>query len=92
VCIIANEWKSLNANVAAVQDRGHLVFFESTPQEIHWQVAKWFWGQEVFDWFAEYLHLIPEPSMRHYVRAAELKEARLDWVNPDYSPILGDQS
>ncbi len=80
VCIIANEWKSLNANVAAVQDRGHLVFFEPTPQEIHLQVAQWFWDQEVFDWFAEYLHLMPEPSMRHYVRAAELKEAGLDWV------------
>ena len=34
----------------------------------------------MFDWFAEYLHLIPEPSMRHYVRAAELKAAGLDWV------------
>lgn len=80
VCIIANEWKELNANVAAVQDRGHLVFFEPTPAEIHREVAEWFWDQEVYDWFAEYLHLIPEPSMRHYVRAAELKDAGLDWV------------
>ncbi len=43
-------------------------------------MAQWFWDQEVFDWFAEYLHLLAEPSMRHYVRAAELKEAGLDWV------------
>ena len=31
VCVIANEWKEINANVAAVQDRGHVVFFEPTP-------------------------------------------------------------
>ena len=80
VCVIANEWKELNANVAAVQDRGHVVFFEPSPEEIHRKTAEWFWDQEVFDWFAVYLHLIPAPSMRHYIRAAELKAAGLDWV------------
>ena len=34
----------------------------------------------MFKWFSEYLHLIPEPSMRHYIRAAELKAAGPDWV------------
>ncbi len=92
VCIIANEWKQLNANVAAVQDRGHLVFFEPTPEEIHLQVAHWFWDQEVFDWFAEYLHLIPEPSMRHYVRAAELKAAGIDWVKVMLSDAVPEKA
>jgi hypothetical protein len=27
VVIIANEWQTLNRNVAALEDRGHLVFF-----------------------------------------------------------------
>lgn len=40
VCIIANDWKSLNANTAAVEDRGHLVFFEPTNEEIHRKVAE----------------------------------------------------
>jgi hypothetical protein len=80
VCIIANDWKVLDANVAAVQDRGHLVLFEPSAEEIHKRVAEWFWDQHVFDWMAEHLHLIPELSMRHYIRAAELKASGIDWV------------
>lgn len=92
VCIIANQWKELNANVAAVQDRGHVVFFEPTPEEVHVKTSEWFWDQEVFDWFAEYLHLIPEPSMRHYVRAAELKAAGLDWVKVMLSDAVPEKA
>jgi len=80
VCIIANDWKTLDANTAAVQDRGHLVFFEPTAVEVHRQVAEWFDDEAIFDWFGEHLHLIPNPSMRNYVRAAELKNAGIDWV------------
>jgi len=80
VMIIANDWKTLNANVAAVQDRGHLVYFEPTAEAVHLKVAEWFDDQAVFDWFADHLHLIPQPSMRNYVRAAELKSAGMDWT------------
>ena len=34
----------------------------------------------MFDWFGQHLHLITEPSMRHYVRAAELRRAGMPWV------------
>ncbi|QDV81274.1 hypothetical protein [Planctomycetes bacterium TBK1r] len=87
VCIIANEWKSLSANTAAVEDRGHVLFFEPTGEAVHRKVAGWFWDQEVHDWFADFLHLIPNLSMRHYVRAAELKAAGIDWVKT----ILSDE-
>jgi hypothetical protein len=87
VCIIANDWKSLNANTAAVEDRGHVIVFAPSPLEVHKQVANWFWDQEVFDWFAKFLHLIPDLSMRHYVRAAELKSAGIDWA----SKMLSDE-
>ena len=39
VCIIANDWKSLGANTAAVEDRGHLIIFDPTPKEVHLRVA-----------------------------------------------------
>jgi hypothetical protein len=81
VCIIANDWKSLNANTAAVEDRGHVVVFDPSALEVHKKVSSWFWDQEVFDWFASFLHLIPDLSMRHYVRAAELKSAGIDWAS-----------
>ena len=41
--------------------------------------TRWFWDQEVFDFVAQRLHLIGQPSLRHYVAAWELKRAGLDW-------------
>jgi len=80
VVIIANDWKTLDQNVAAVQDRGHLVIFEPSAEEVHREVAKWFWDQAIYDWFGEHLHLIPNPTMRAYVRAAELQASGINWV------------
>jgi hypothetical protein len=79
VAIIANEWRRINVDVAALEDRGHLIFFEPSGLEVHQKTAGWFSDQEVFDFIGSHLWLIEEPSFRHYVRAAELKEAGLDW-------------
>jgi hypothetical protein len=79
LAIITNEWRTLNRNVAALQDRGHVVIFEPTPQEVHTRTAEWYWDQEIYDFVGERLNLIQEASMRHYVAAWELKEAGLDW-------------
>ena len=79
VLIIANVWKTLNSNVTAIEDRGHVLLFEPSPLEVHSRVAQWFWDQEVFDFVARHLHLIAEPSMRHYLAAWELKQAGFDW-------------
>lgn len=80
VAILANDWCTLNDNVAAVQDRGHVIIFEPTAQEVHRHAGTWFKDEEVYRWFSENLHLIAEPSLRHYVRAAELKAAGLCWT------------
>ena len=79
VAIITNEWKTLNRNVAALEDRGHVVIFQPSALEVHVRTASWFWDQEIFDFAGERLHLIEEPSMRHYVAAWELKQAGMDW-------------
>jgi hypothetical protein len=79
VTIITNEWRTLNRNVAALQDRGHLVRFEPGPLEVHVRTADWFWDQEIFDFIGERLHLMGEASMRHYLAAWELKQAGMDW-------------
>src|SRR2546428_6198902 len=79
LAIITNEWQTLNRNVAALQDRGHLVIFKPTPQEVHTRTAAWFWDQEIYDFVGERLHLLQEASMRHYLAAWELKQAGLDW-------------
>jgi len=79
VALVGNDWKTLNADVAALEDRGHLLLFEPTPLEVHRQAARWFWGQEIFDFIANHLHLMMQHSLRTYCHASELKQAGLDW-------------
>ena len=79
VCIIGNEWKSLNRNAEAVEDRGIVVLFEPKPLEVHLRVAEWFWDQEIFDFIAGHLRFLPQVSMRLYFHAWELKKSGLDW-------------
>ena len=85
IAIIANQWKSLDADVCALEDRGHIVLFEPSPLEVHRQAASWFWDQEIFDFVAAHLHLTSRPSLRTYVLAFERKAAGLDWQ----SAVLG---
>jgi hypothetical protein len=79
VALVGNDWKTLNADVAALEDRGHVLVFEPTALEVHRQAAGWFWDQEIFDFVATYLHLIAQHSLRMYRKAWELKQAGLDW-------------
>ncbi len=79
VAIVANDWQRLNLDIAALEDRGHVVEFVPEAIEVHHQAATWFWDQEVFDFIGTNLSLLEQPSFRHYVTAAELKQARLDW-------------
>jgi hypothetical protein len=79
VALVGNDWRTLNADVAALEDRGHLLLFEPTPLEVHRQAARWFWDQEIFDFVADHLHLTAQHSLRTYCHAWELKRADLDW-------------
>jgi hypothetical protein len=79
LALIGNDWKTLNADVAALEDRGHVLLFEPTALEVHRQAASWFWDQEIFDFVAVQLHLLAQHSLRSYGHAWELKCAGLDW-------------
>jgi hypothetical protein len=80
VAIICNDWKTLNKNVAALQDRGHVLLFQPGVAEVHKKAGTWFDDPEIYEWFAANLHRVHEPSMRNYVRAKELKAAGMDWT------------
>lgn len=80
VIIISNDWTALNKNVAALQDRGHVLLFQPNAVEVHQKVGAWFADRDIYEWFGRNLHRIREPSMRHYVRAKELKAAGMDWT------------
>ena len=45
VCVF---WKTLNKNVAALQDRGHVVLFQLSAAEVHQQAGKWFDDREIY--------------------------------------------
>lgn len=77
--IICNDWKTLNRNVAALQDRGHVLVFQPSAAEVHGHASRWFKDREILEWFGANLHRVREPSLRQYVRAGELKEAGMDW-------------
>jgi hypothetical protein len=79
--IIANDWRNLNRNVAAVEDRGHLVSLRPPPEEVHAHAKTWFIDAEILQWFERHLSLFDKLSLRNYVRALELKRAGLDWID-----------
>jgi hypothetical protein len=80
VAILANDWMTLDQNVAALQDRGHVLLFQPAAAEVHRKAGTWFDDQEIYQWFTANLHRVREPSLRHYVRARELKAAGMDWT------------
>ena len=75
-----NRQLQFDQNVAALQDRGHVLLFEPGAAEVHRKAGTWFDDAEIYEWFAANLHRVREPSLRHYVRAKELKAARMDWT------------
>jgi hypothetical protein len=77
--MIANQWQTINADVAALEDRAHFLVFEPSAAEVHRQAAGWFWDQEIFDFVAQHLHLATRHSLRAYILASELKQAGMDW-------------
>lgn len=79
VAIIGNQWKSSNKDVEALEDLGHIVFFEPSALEVHLNAGGWFWDQEIFDFVGPHLHLVEKPSLRTYVLASERKRAGLGW-------------
>jgi hypothetical protein len=77
VCVF---WKTLDKNVAALQDRGHVLMFEPGAAAVHRKAGTWFDDVEIYEWFGKNLHRVRHPSMRQYVRARELKSAGMDWT------------
>lgn len=80
VILIANEWKSVNPNVRALEDRAIILHFCPSNDEVHRQVRDWFDDAEVYDFLGRLMPLIPALSMRHYSKGSQLRRAGLaDW-------------
>lgn len=79
VLVITNQLKNLNPQIAAMIDRGQPLVFEPSAEEIHEATADWFTDREIYDFIANWLRLIPDLSMRDYVKAKDMKSAGMDW-------------
>ena len=80
VALIANEWRTLNANVRALEDRAIILHFVPSNEEVHRQVGEWFDDREVYAFIAGWLEQVPMISMRHYDKGRRLRNAGfLDW-------------
>lgn len=91
VILIANEWKSLNPNVRALEDRAIILHFEPSNHEVHRQVGEWFDDDEVYEFIASILDAIPLVSMRHYCKGSQLRQAGLpDWRTSLIQMVISD--
>jgi hypothetical protein len=79
VLVITNHLRNISAQVTAMLDRGQPLLFEPPGEEIHREAANWFTDKEIYAFIGDCLALIPDLSMRDYVKALEIKKAGLDW-------------
>jgi hypothetical protein len=75
LCIIANKGTAHEA----IQSRAVTLHFEPTNLEIHRAVARWFWDQEIHDWFGQHLFRLQPIDTRWYVIADRDKRATRNW-------------
>ena len=94
VCLMVNDWATFNAHVEALEDRAVIVSFEPSAAEVQDQVARegWFEDDEIYQFVGEHLHMIMRPSMRHYVKAKQHKDAGLVWREYLLNLWLEDES
>lgn len=79
VLLILNDWEGFSRKLKALEDRGHIIFFHPTAEEVHRYVGGWFQDQEVYGFIEKHLVFINEPSARMYDLSTRRKKAGLDW-------------
>ncbi|MEI8372583.1 MAG: hypothetical protein WCJ35_07090 [Planctomycetota bacterium] len=81
VCLIMNRFAFGDAaEYDAIADRGHLIYFDPPPAEVHRNSASWYWDQEIHNYIGQHLNLIDcdKLSARTYVKAYERRQ-KGDW-------------
>lgn len=91
VVLITNDWRSLNEDVRALEDRAIILNFAPTNAAVHRHVGEWFDDREVYDLIGRMVTIAPAISMRHYIKGRSLKRASLaDWQGTIMKMVLGD--
>ncbi len=66
VILVANEWRTVNPNVRALEDRAIILHFDPDNDEIHRRVGQWFGDAEVYEFISQTMPYVQAVSMRHY--------------------------
>lgn len=92
VILIANEWRTLNSNVRALEDRTIILWFNPSAAEIHRRTSDWFDDPEVYRFIGSYLPHVPQLSMRYYDKGKRLRGAGfVDWKKSLLQMMLSDR-
>lgn len=84
-CLLCNDEAAISRHLGPVIDRGVLVRFRLTAQEVHKMVGGWMEtndiDREVYDFIGAHLRLIKSPSSRIYETATQTKRLNpgIDW-------------
>ena len=91
VILVTNEWKSLNPNVRALEDRAIILHFDPPNEEVHRKVGEWFDDAEVYTFLGQILAIVPTISMRHYCKGSQLRRAGMvDWRTSLLKMVIPD--
>lgn len=91
VILIANEWRTVNPNVRALEDRAIILHFDPSNQEVHRRVGEWFQDREVYEFIERIMTVTKALSMRHYCKGSQLRRAGIsDWRNSLLQMVLPD--
>jgi hypothetical protein len=89
--LIANEWRTINPNVKALEDRAIILHFDPSNEEVHRRVGQWFDDVEVYSFLEEMMPTIPFVSMRHYCKGSQVRRAGLpNWKSNLLQMVLPD--
>lgn len=92
VILIANQWRSLNADIHALEDRALVIHFDPPNNELHKAVRAWFPDREVYDFIGSLLPYVPRVSIRHYLKGKTLRHAGMgDWKQTILRMLLPDE-
>lgn len=71
--IVANSWPQHDPDIAAIESRGHLVYFVPSLPEIHRFAGEFFTDLEVYKYIGDNLACFDRLDLRLYFKAREVK-------------------
>lgn len=92
VILIANEWRTVNANVRALEDRAIIIHFDPSNAAVHQEVGRWCEDDVVYEFIGRHLSVVPHVSMRWYAKGQRLRNAGFeDWPASVLQMMCGDR-